>query len=82
MSVTMNKRFLEKLFYSVQEMTWSSQNEGYAVNDKHIRRLMRLMSICQKLDTSRPAKGQKTDPYLLSGLRVERPNQVWYADTT
>ncbi len=31
---------------------------------------------------SRPAKGHKTYPYLLGGLRVERPNQVWCADIT
>jgi putative transposase len=31
---------------------------------------------------SKPAKGHKTYPYLLGGLRVERPNQVWCADIT
>jgi putative transposase len=43
---------------------------------------MRLMPIYQKPDTSRPAKGRKTYPYLLGGLRVERPNKVWCADIT
>lgn len=59
--------------------------DGHAVNQKRIRRLMRLMRlmpIYQKPDTSRPAKGHKTYPYLLGGLRVERPNQVWCADIT
>ena len=45
-------------------------------------RLMGLMPIYQKPDTTRPAKGHKTYPYLLGGLRVERPNQVWCADIT
>ena len=66
-------------------MTWHMQNEDHAVNYKRIRRLMplmRLMPIYQKPDTSRPAKGHKTYPYLLGGLRVERPNQVWCADIT
>jgi len=45
-------------------------------------RLMRLMPIYQKPDTSRPAKGHKTYSYLLGGLRVDRPNQVWCADIT
>ncbi len=40
------------------------------------------MPIFQKPDTSRPAKGHKTYPYLLGSLRVERPNQVWCADIT
>ncbi len=59
--------------------------DGHAVNQKRIRRLMRLMRlmpIYQKPDTSKPAKGHKTYPYLLGGLRVERPNQVWCADIT
>jgi len=45
-------------------------------------RLMGLMPIHQKPNTSRPAKEHKTYPYLLRDLRVERPNQVWCADIT
>lgn len=55
------------------------------MNDKRVRRLMRLMGlmpIYQKPNTSKPAKGHKRYPYLLRGLRVERPNQVWCADIT
>ena len=80
-----DKQFLETPFYGVRQMTWHLQNEGYRVNQKRIRRLMRLMGlmpIYQKPNTSRPAKGHKTYPYLLSGLRVERPDQVWCADIT
>jgi putative transposase len=64
-------------------MTWHLQSEGHAVNENRIRRLMRLMRlmpIYQKPDTSRPAKGHKTYPSLLGGLRVEHPNQVWCSD--
>ena len=80
-----DKQFLDTPFYGVRQMTWHLQNEGHAVNEKRVRRLMRLMRlmpIYQKPDTSRPAKGHKTYPYLLGGLRVERPNQVWCADIT
>ena len=76
---------LETPFYGVRQMTWHLQNEGHAVNEKRIRRLMRLMRlmpIYQKPDTSKPAKGHKTYPYLLGGLRVERPSQVWCAPTS
>jgi hypothetical protein len=37
-----------------------------------------LMPIYQKPNTSKPAKGHKTYPYLLGGLRIDRPNQVWW----
>jgi putative transposase len=74
--VKIDKQFLETPFYGLQQMTWYLQNEGHAVNYKRIRRLMRLMPIYQKPDTSRLAKGHKTYPYLLGGLRLERPNQV------
>ena len=45
-------------------------------------RLMRLMPIYRKPNTSRPAKGHKTFPYLLGALRVDRPDQVCCADIT
>jgi len=80
-----DKRFLDTPFYSVRQMTRHLQNEGHAVNEKRIRRLMRLvrlMPIYQKPKTSKPAKGHRTYPYLLGGLWITRPNQVWCADIT
>ena len=38
-----DKQFLDTPFYGVRQMTWHPQNEGHAVNEKRIRRLMRLM---------------------------------------
>lgn len=40
------------------------------------------MPIYQKPNTSKPTKGLKTYPYLVGGLRIDRPNQVWCADIT
>ena len=80
-----DEQFLETPFFGVRQMTWHLRNEGHQVNEKRIRRLMRLMGlmpIYQKPDTSKAAKGHKTYPYLLRGLRVDRPNQVWCADIT
>jgi putative transposase len=70
-------QFLDTPFFGVRQMTWHPRNEGHEVNEKRIRRLMRLMGlmpIYQKPNISRPTKGHKTCPYLLHGLRVDRPN--------
>lgn len=80
-----DRQFLETPFYGVRQMTWHLRNDGHLVNEKRIRRLMRLMGlmpIYQKPNTSKAAKGHKIYPYLLRGLRVDRPNQVWAADIT
>jgi putative transposase len=80
-----DEQFLETPFFGVRQMTWHLRNEGHLVNEKRIRRLMRLMGlmpIYQKPNTSKAAKGHKIYPYLLRGLRVDRPNQVWCADIT
>jgi len=66
-------------------MTWHLKTEGHAVNVKRVRRLMRLiglMPIYRQPRTSIPAKGHKLYPYLLRGVRIDRPNQVWCADIT
>nr|WP_254682218.1 IS3 family transposase [Phaeobacter inhibens] len=80
-----DKQFLETPFYGVRQMTWHLRNEDHLVNEKRIRRLMRLMGLMpvyQKPNTSKATKGHKIYPYLLRGLRVDRPNQVWCADIT
>ena len=80
-----DEQFLDTPFFGVRQMTWHLKNEGHCVNEKRLRRLMRLMGlmpIYQKPSTSKPAKGHKTWPYLLRGLSVNRPNQVWATDIT
>jgi len=75
-----DEQFLETPSFSLRQMTWH-----HFVNEKSIRRRMRLMGlmpIYQKLNTSRPAKGHKIYPYLLMRLHVTRPNQVWTSDMT
>ena len=45
-------------------------------------RLMGLKAIYRRPKTSKPALGHKIYPYLLGGLKITRPNQVWAADIT
>ena len=40
-----DKQFLDMPFYSVRQMTWHLRNEGHPVNEKRIRRLVRLMGL-------------------------------------
>ena len=57
-----DKQFLETPFYGVRQMTWHLRNKDHLVNEKRIRRLMRLMgfmAIYQKPNTSKAAKGHK-----------------------
>lgn len=72
-------------FLGSRRMTAMLRTEGRVVNRKRIQRLMRRMGIAAlgpKPRTTTPAPGHKIFPYLLRGLAVERPNQVWCADIT
>ena len=80
-----DRQFLETPFYGVRQMRWHSRALGHRVNVKRVRRLMRLMGLMpihQRPRTSIPAKGHKIHPYLLRGMTIDKPNQVWCADIT
>ena len=59
--------------------------EGVVIGRLAVATLMRRMGIealyCRP-NTSKPAPGHKIYPYLLRGLVVARPNQVWAMDIT
>ena len=80
-----DRQFLDTPFYGVQQMTCHLKNKGHKLNKKRIRRLMRLMGlmpIYQKPNTSKPDKACKSYPYLLGGLKITQANHVWCADIT
>jgi putative transposase len=61
------------------------RGEGIAIGRDLVATLMRRMGIealYRRPGTSAPAPGHKVYPYLLRGLKVERPNQVWAMDIT
>jgi len=73
-------------FYGYRKMTARLNNEHqYAVNTKRVARLMRkmgLQALYPRPRTSIPDRQHKKYPYLLRGLDIDRPNQVWAADIT
>ena len=76
---------LEYPFYGSRRMAVVLRGDGRVVNRKRAQRLMRVMgleAIYQKPNTSRPHPDHKVYPYLLRGLIIDRPNQVWCADIT
>ena len=65
-------------FYGSRRMRDWLLRQGYAVNRKRVRRLMRkmgLVSVAPKPNTSRPAPAHKIYPYLLRGLQIELPTR-------
>jgi putative transposase len=81
----MDELYLASPFYGSRRMVAVLRRDGWAVNRKRVRRLMRLMgleAIYQKPDTSRRHPDHKVYRYLLRGLLIDRPNQVWCADIT
>jgi putative transposase len=61
------------------------RGEGVVIGREMVRTMMRRMcieAIYRPPNTSKPAPGHKIYPYLLRGLSVERPNQVWSMDIT
>lgn len=61
------------------------RQEGVRAGRKRIARLMAKMGIealYRKPNTSQKGPGHKIYPYLLRGLTIDRPNQVWAADIT
>ena len=75
--------YLATPFYGARRMVAVLRRDGWMVNRKRVRRLMRVMrieAIYQKPNTSRRHPEDVVYPYLLRGLVIDRPNQVWCAD--
>jgi putative transposase len=78
-------QFLEAPWYGSRQMARHLRREGYAVGRKRVRRLMAKMGLApiyQRPRTSTPHPEHRVFPYLLRGLAIDRPNQVWCADIT
>jgi putative transposase len=72
-------------FYGVRRMTAWLASQGYPVNEKRVRRLLRkmgLLAMYPRPSLSQPRAGAQVYPYLLRGVAIARVNQVWSTDIT
>jgi len=77
--------FTARPFFGARRIAATLTAEGFPIDRKRARRLMRLMGIealGPKPRTTQPAPGHKIYPYLLRDMRIDRPGQVWAADIT
>lgn len=80
-----DRQYLETPFYGSRRMAEWLKVKGYEVNRKRVQRLMQLMgleAIYPKHRTTTTSTEHRKYPYLLRGLTVTRPNQVWASDIT
>ena len=80
-----DEQFMETPYYGSRQMARHLRRQGYNVGRKRIRRLMRkmgLQAVFQRPRTSKSHPEHRVYPYLLRGLTIDRPNQVWCSDIT
>ena len=87
-------RFLETPWYGSRQMARQLRRDGHEVGRKlaetrrvcgwvrRLRAVMGLVPICQRPRTTVPNSEHRVWPYLLRGMVIDRPNQVWCTDIT
>ncbi|MDE8565787.1 IS3 family transposase [Anoxybacillus rupiensis] len=80
-----DKLYTKHPFFGYRRMSSKLQEQGWRVNRKRVQRLMRVMGIeviYPSPNLSKRYHAQYIRPYLLRGLKIDRPNQVWGIDIT
>ncbi len=80
-----DEQYTRRPFFGILRMTDWLHRQGHAVNHKRVQRLMRRMgleAIYPKPKTSQAHREHRKYPYLLRGLVIDRPDQVWCSDVT
>jgi len=80
-----DEEYTRRPFYGSRKMVVFLKTLGHTVNRKRVQRLMRemgLVAMAPGPNTSRAHPEHKVYPYLLRGVPVVRPNQVWSTDIT
>lgn len=81
----LDEQYTKTPFYGVQKMAVYLNEQGYLVNVKRVRRLLRKMgleAVYPKPNLSKANLEHKKYPYLLKGLEIIRCDQVWSTDIT
>lgn len=80
-----DEQYTKTPFYGSPRLTAWLKRQGYNVNPKRVRRLMRIMGITAIYpgpNLSKRNKAHAIYPYLLKGVEINRINQVWSTDIT
>lgn len=80
-----DEQYTKTPFYGVPRMTHVLRGMGHPIGHKRIEHLMQVMgiqAIYPKKNLSKPDAGHQKFPYLLKGLDINRPDQVWATDIT
>lgn len=81
-----DEQYTRTPFYGWPRMTaYLRQDKGWPVNHKRVQRLMQIMglqAIYPKPRTTTTNAAHRRYPYLLRGVTIEQPDQVWSADIT
>jgi putative transposase len=80
-----DEQYTSRPFYGSRRMVVFLKERGHIVNRKRVQRLMREMGLAGMApgpNTSKAHPRHKVYPYLLRGVAVTRPNQVWSTDIT
>ncbi|MDJ1505292.1 DDE-type integrase/transposase/recombinase [Xanthocytophaga agilis] len=81
----LDERYLNFPTEGVLQMQDYLRSEGYVVNHKRVRRLLRemgILAIYPKPNLSKIGKAEYIYPYLLKNLSITEKNQVWQIDIT
>jgi putative transposase len=80
-----DRQFMDMPYLGSRRMAEVLRRQGWSVGRKRVARLMRLMgleALYRRPRTTVPHPEHRVYPYLLRGLTIDRPNQVWAADIT
>lgn len=81
----LDRQYMETPYFGSRRMRAWFQTQGHCLNRKRVRRVMRVMgleALYQRPRTSKASPAAPKHPYLLRGMAITKPDQVWAADIT